>query len=199
MREGSAETAQHDRWRDFLRTRCYGRLMHLPTQTKSLKSVRTFAGNRPNVNPAIKFRRGGSEFLRFLPVGGSAAAISLLIYAMLLAGGLHTAPAKAIGFTAGAAVSFVGNRSFTFRRDAKGRRSVFLFCALYVLSLIINISINEAVLYVLRERSVLSLATGWFVATACSASANFVGMKILVFRGRIRGGARTEAGAQGCR
>ena len=128
-------------------------------------------------------RRTVGEFLRFLPVGGSAAIISLLAYSLLLTIGLHTMPAKAIGFSAGAAFSFFGNRRFSFRREAGGLHRIALFCLLYLGSLVLNVFINETVLHFLASRSVFSLAAGWFVATACSASANFVGMKLLVFRG----------------
>ena len=55
--------------------------------------------------------------------------------------------------------------------------------------------INETVLHFLASRSVLSLAAGWFVATACSASANFVGMKLLVFRGQRKGEPHQTRGA----
>ena len=135
------------------------------------------------------------EFLRFLPVGGSAATISLLAYSLLLTVGLHTVPAKAIGFAAGAGFSFFGNRRFSFRREAGGLDRIVLFCLLYLASLVLNVFINETVLHFLASRSVLSLAAGWLVATACSASANFIGMKLLVFRGQRKGEPHQTRGA----
>lgn len=133
-----------------------------------------------------KFPKWASEFLRFLPIGGAAAVVSLFVYSLLLSGGLQTAPAKGLGFTAGAAVSFFGNRRFTFRQQPNVSARVGVFCILYLGSLSLNVTVNEIVLYLLVERTVPSLAAGWFVATAASASANFVGMKLLVFSGHRR-------------
>ena len=124
----------------------------------------------------------GLQFMRFLPVGGFAAAASFFIYMALVWLGVATAPAKAIGFTCGAALSYHGNRRFTFRRVVSGRRAFVMFCLLYAATLLLNVSINEAGLYLLADRSALSLTAAWFVATGCSSLGNFIGMKLLVFR-----------------
>ena len=137
--------------------------------------------------PVQSLKKTAAEILRFLPVGGGAAATSFVIYATLVAIGLHTAPAKAVGFTTGAIFSFFGNRSFTFRREASGGRKIIVFILLYMITLIFNVSINELGLYLMGSRSLLNLVIAWTVATGCSSIANFIGMKFLVFRGAYRG------------
>lgn len=123
------------------------------------------------------------EFARFLPVGGTAVLIDYLVYTLVLAGGMDTAPAKAISFAVGTAFAFFANRYFTFGKAAGGARGVAAFCAVYGFGLVLNVALNQLTLGVLEGRVPFALQSAWFFATGCSAVANFVGMKLLVFRG----------------
>lgn len=124
------------------------------------------------------------ELLRFLPVGGLVVLIDLVAYNLLALLGTSPTPAKAVSFVAGAVFAFYGNRHFTFRRAASGGRDVAAFCAVYAAALIVNLTVNHLALMVLGSVAPLALQVGWLAATACSATLNFVGMKLMVFRGR---------------
>jgi putative flippase GtrA len=90
-----------------------------------------------------------------------------------------------VSFVAGAVWAFFANRTFTFRRGVTGWGGVAAFVAVYFGTLIVNVAVNSAVLAVLPASLPRSLALGgaWFVATGLSASLNFIGMKVFVFRG----------------
>lgn len=134
--------------------------------------------------PPVANARGGvaGELLRFLPVGAAAVLIDFIVYALLTAAGMPTASAKGLSFIAGAVFAFYGNRRFTFRRGAGGARGVLAFCAVYAFSFVLNVAVNQFVLVALGNSRPLALGLAWFTATGCSAAANFVGMKLLVFR-----------------
>lgn len=123
------------------------------------------------------------QFVRFLPIGGGAAAVSYVVYMALVGLGLPTAPAKGAGFSCGAALSFFSNRRFTFAHAATSRRTVAYFCGLYAATLLFNVAVNEASLFLIGSKSAISLTSAWLIATGCSSLTNFLGMKLLVFRG----------------
>ncbi len=122
------------------------------------------------------------EVAVFLPVGGAAVAIDATVYAALLGIGAPTTLAKAAGFCAGALWAYHANKRLTFRAES-GR--LLHFAAVYLASLLLNLALNGAVLVLggllgLPDR--LALPAAFVVATGVSAAANFVGMRIIVFR-----------------
>lgn len=118
---------------------------------------------------------------RFLSVGVLAAAVSYAAYVALVWIGLPTVASRAIGFVAGTVLSFHGNSRFTFSRNTRGSRALLLYCILYATTLGINVAVNELGLSLLGNKSLISLTAAWFVATACSSTLNFVGMRQLIF------------------
>lgn len=60
-------------------------------------------------------RLPANEFVRFCAVGASGYAVNLVVYAALLAAGLHYLAAAAIAFLFAAASNYVWNRTWTFR------------------------------------------------------------------------------------
>jgi putative flippase GtrA len=121
-----------------------------------------------------------SSLLRFLLVGGTTVAVDAVTYALLHAAGVPVDAAKALGFLTGAVFAYFANWRFTFGAR-RSRWSEVLFVVVYVLALGINVVANAAV----RHR--LGTGTGdatiaFLVATGLSASWNFVGMALFVFR-----------------
>lgn len=122
------------------------------------------------------------EVAVFLPVGGAAVAIDAAVYAALLGLGLSTAPAKTVGFCAGALWAYHANKLLTFRAET-GRP--LHFAAVYLGSLLLNVALNGAVLLLAGRLGLpdwLAVPAAFIVTTGASATANFVGMRLIVFR-----------------
>lgn len=119
------------------------------------------------------------ELVRFGLVGGSAVATDFTVYFLLvyLAPDVPPSVAKAVSFVVGALVSFVFNRGFVFRSDGAAHKQAPLFALLYLATLGLNTWVNSALL----ARGALKIVA-WFLATASSTIANFLGMKFVVFK-----------------
>lgn len=124
--------------------------------------------------------RDGSA-LRFAAVGLGAVAVDFLSYLLLLAVGLPTGPAKGAAFLLGAGFAFVVNGTFTFRSRLTGG-ALLRFAVVYAIGLALNVGLNAAVLAVLDvtwER-----LPAFLVATAASATWNYLGMRHFAFAER---------------
>ena len=125
------------------------------------------------------------QLQRFLIVGFTTVVIDFTAYRLLLYLDSPTAIAKGIGFIAGTIFAYFTNKLWTFGR-AKGGANVFsMFIALYLTTLIINVGVNSGVIAVLGEEE-LFLALAFLMATGTSATLNFVGMQMIVFKGKQR-------------
>ena len=121
-----------------------------------------------------------AQIARFLVVGVTAVLIDMSVYSAGLWLGLGIHPAKAIGFVAGAVLAYFANRLWTFGRARGGLSRFARFGLLYGSTLALNVAANGAVTWVLgTERPALAVA--FVLATGLSATANFTGMKWLVF------------------
>lgn len=121
----------------------------------------------------------GRQLSRFLVVGATTVLVDFAGYSALLALGLAVDPAKAAGFVAGTVFAWFANRLWTFSA-AGGARRFARFAALYGVTLALNVLVNGAVHTALGGGEIAVIAA-FPVATAISASANFFGMKYLVF------------------
>ena len=120
------------------------------------------------------------EFGRFLIVGSLTVGIDFIIYSLCLWLELPINPAKAIGFLTGTVFAYVANRSWTFESGADGH-PILRFMAVYLSNLVVNVSINAAIVWLLGEGK-MELLGAFLIATGVSATLNFLGMKYLVFR-----------------
>lgn len=125
--------------------------------------------------------------LRFAVVGVGAVLVDYLSYLALLAVGLPTAPAKGAAFLIGAGFAFAANGTFTFRARLTGQAFV-RFAVVYAIGLAVNVGLNAAVLTVLDVRWERTAA--FLVATAASASCNYVGLRRWAFAGGGAGGGQ---------
>jgi putative flippase GtrA len=119
------------------------------------------------------------ELSRFAIVGGSAVATDFVLYFALLAWRpqMSTALAKSLSFIAGAVLSFLLNRSFVFRSSGQVHRQIVPFTILYLVTLGLNTAVNAFAL----DQGVHK-AIAWLLATGASTVANFLGMKLIVFK-----------------
>jgi putative flippase GtrA len=125
------------------------------------------------------------QLQRFLIVGFTTVGIDFAVYRILLFAGSPIAVAKALGFIVGTVFAYFANKLWTFE-SAKGGRSVFvMFMALYLITLLINVGINSGVITALGDAE-LVLLLGFLAATGTSATLNFIGMRMIVFRTKQR-------------
>mgnify|MGYP001807147424 CR=1 FL=1 len=118
----------------------------------------------------------------FLIVGGLTVLIDFLAYRGLLRLGLADVdPAKAAGFLAGTLFAYFANRFWTFGRQSSAPGGVWRFAALYAATLGVNVGVNALALTLLASLSA-AVQLAFLLATGVSASLNFLGMKLFVFR-----------------
>lgn len=89
----------------------------------------------------MKNKLWNSSFVRFMLVGVGNTLLSMLL--MYLLEGLGYWPSTAIAYAAGAALSFLLNRSFTFHSEEELWRSLGKF--------IVNVAVCYAVAYALAQ------------------------------------------------
>ena len=126
------------------------------------------------------------QVIRFLVVGFTTVAIDYISYRLLIPLGMGYAPAKAASFIIGTVFAYFANRFWTFgdpeSHPAPG--SVLRFGVLYATTLLCNVATNGALLAVFSGHP-FAIQGAFVVATAISATLNFLGMKYLVFRPRM--------------
>jgi len=124
--------------------------------------------------------RSSRELRRFLLVGSTTVGIDFLSYYALLWGGVQIDVAKALGFISGMVFAWFANRSYTFEaRGGAGRLAGFV--VLYLATLGLNVAANRFGVWILGV-SIPGIVGAFLVATGLSATANFLGMKYLVFK-----------------
>ena len=129
------------------------------------------------------FKMPQSEVLRFLLVGSTTVLIDFFIYFLLLyVMGLETNISKGVGFSSGTLFSYFANKKVTFKSQLKGTYVFVLFLILYIVTLTINVSVNELGLLVFGKTEI-GFILSLFISTGFSAVLNFIGMKYLVFKG----------------
>lgn len=141
-------------------------------------------GNSATTAFLAKFQKGlNGEIFRFLVVGGMAALLDLGIYLALTAWGLPTFIAKLVSFVAAGMVAYLAHKTITFRnRTANALVSIPLFFGIYTITLGLNVLANEGLLALLHLRGEWGVLLAWGGATALSATVNFLGGKLVVFR-----------------
>lgn len=122
------------------------------------------------------------ELSVFLIVGVLAVVIDFSAYRGLLHAGVKEIElAKAAGFFVGTLFAYFANRYWTFGHAQHQAGSVWRFVMLYASTLAANVFVNSMMLALLQDATG-ALQLAFFVATAVSASLNFIGMKIFVFK-----------------
>lgn len=118
--------------------------------------------------------------LRFLVAGSATVGIDAIAYALLLEAGLTVDVAKICGFAAGTIFAYFVNRDWTFGADRTGKWQVFRFLAVYLGASGLNVLVNhQGTVLFGTDRQGLMLA--WFIATACSSTWNYIGLRYFVF------------------
>lgn len=105
------------------------------------------------------------------------------MYVLLTILGLPVAVAKGASFIIASIAAYFGNKHFTYRRRVKSTASLLLYGLLYANTLVINVLVNDGLLELLRLQEAFEIGAAWAGATLVSATLNFIGTKLLIFRG----------------
>lgn len=122
------------------------------------------------------------ELVIFLIVGASTVLVDLMIYRGLIQFQIMKVDmAKATGFLVGTLFAYFANRFWTFGHKPHAPRSAWRFSVLYASTLGTNVLINAVALKLLADTAV-AFQLAFLFATGVSASLNFLGMKLFVFK-----------------
>lgn len=142
------------------------------------------------------------QLIKFTLIGILAVLVDLSCYYVLL--NLlpeksllfmsNEALAKTISFLCGMGVTYTFNKLWTWKQKDRSKKRLAKFAMLYGLSLVVNVSINSLMLYVLHSYESLSglpykYLIAFAMATGISASLNFMGQKFWVFHSELNAAA----------
>lgn len=134
------------------------------------------------------------QLIKFTMIGVLAVLVDLVCYYLLL----HAIPekllgfisnesiAKTISFLCGMSVTYTLNKIWTWKKRDSSKIRMVKFVSLYGFSLVMNVAVNAALLYLLHSFAyILDVPFKYFIAfigaTGFSAIMNFVGQKYWVF------------------
>ena len=135
------------------------------------------------------------QVIKFILIGILAVIVDLICYYLLLrvlpekafSAMSNEVFAKTISFLCGLNVTYIFNKSWTWKHSNKSSKRFVKFIILYSFSLLINVFMNSFLLRILHKNIAFSLFPfKYFVAfigaTLLSASFNFIGQKAWVFK-----------------
>lgn len=122
------------------------------------------------------------ELSIFLIVGSLTVLVDYLSYRSLVWSALlGVDAAKATGFLVGTVFAYFANRVWTFGHKTHAPGSALRFAFLYAATLGANVLVNALALSALANISA-SIQIAFLLATGVSATLNFLGMKLFVFK-----------------
>lgn len=122
------------------------------------------------------------ELVIFLIVGASTVLVDFITYLGLIEfQDMEVDTAKAIGFLVGTFFAYFANRFWTFGHKSHTPGSAWRFSALYASTFGANVLINAVSLKLLADMPI-AFQLAFLFATGVSASLNFLGMKLFVFK-----------------
>ena len=128
-----------------------------------------------------KIYRLRKEVFIFTLIGITAVLIDISPYIIFVSLTKLITFSKFISFIFGAFFSYYGNKKFTFKAKTK-KVTPFFFSGTYLISLLINISINNYSLSLFSYKNYFTILISLFLSTLFSAIFNFVMMKFFVFK-----------------
>jgi putative flippase GtrA len=128
------------------------------------------------------------EFGIFLIVGSLTVLVDFGAYRSLVWLGVTGVDmAKAIGFLAGTLFAYITNRFWTFGHKSHAPGSLWRFAVLYGTTLGANVLVNSLALKLFAD-AIAAVQLAFLLATGISATLNFLGMKIFVFKSHATSG-----------
>jgi putative flippase GtrA len=118
----------------------------------------------------------------FLIIGSLTVLVDFGAYQCLVWLGLAGVDmAKAIGFLVGTLFSYFTNRFWTFGHKSHVPGSLWRFALLYGATLGANVLVNSLALKLFAD-AIAAVQLAFLLATGISATLNFLGMKLFVFK-----------------
>ena len=121
---------------------------------------------------SLRSEYAGSQFLRFLVVGGVSTAVQYVTLWLLVEVGVGVVLASALGFTLGAVVSYMVNYLYTFKSDQKHREAAFRFIVVASMGLLFNTGLMTLFLIILPVHYFISQALATVLVLFWNFSAN---------------------------
>lgn len=126
------------------------------------------------------------ELVIFLIVGVAAVLVDFLTYHGLVNFQVMEVDiAKLTGFLTGTIFAYFGNRFWTFSQRSRAKGSAWRFATLYAFTLGANVLTNAISLKLLADMT-LAFQVAFVLATGVSASLNFLGLRLFVFKSIIK-------------
>lgn len=123
------------------------------------------------------------QALRFAAVGALNTAVGLgVILGSMALLGLGDLAANALGYACGLAVSFIGNRTWTFGHRGPWRESLVRFLAVFAVAY----GLNLVALFFVRDHLQVNSYLAQVVANVVYTVAFFVGSRTFAFRNAAR-------------
>lgn len=129
-----------------------------------------------NLKPSIK-----KQYTFFIVIGITTVLIDTCAYLFLFYLTDLVNFSKFVSFISGAVFSYYGNKNITFSVKAKKFTPIY-FSLVYFISLGLNIFVNNFSLYVFQNKEIFSVICSFLIATAISATFNFIMIKFFVFK-----------------
>lgn len=117
----------------------------------------------------------------FLIAGIMTVIVDFAVYTQLLALDISFGLSKATGFIVGTIFAYLINRFWTFGDLNTNHSSFMRFVILYAASLGLNITVNKSVLSIFNLSFDYKIVVAFLLATFCSATLNYFGMKHFAF------------------
>lgn len=100
----------------------------------------------------------------------------------------NEAVCKTLSFLCGLSVTYSLNKRWTWRRKDRDHRRLVKFMLTYGVSLVLNVSINSLLLYILHDQELFAAVPKKYLvafigATGFCSAVNFVGQKFWIFKG----------------
>ncbi|MEO9258528.1 MAG: GtrA family protein [Crocinitomicaceae bacterium] len=135
------------------------------------------------------------QFIKFVLIGMLAVLVDLACYYFFLSifpekfGTFFTNEmiSKSCSFVCGSFVTYNLNKYWTWKQTNKSHKRFVKFFSLYLISLLINVSVNSGMLYLLLNVSSFEVIpakylVAFVMATGISALFNFFGQKWWIFK-----------------
>ncbi len=100
----------------------------------------------------------------------------------------NEAVSKTLSFLCGLTVTYSLNKRWTWRRKDRSNRRLVKFLLTYGVSLVLNVSINSLLLFVLHTQELFATVPSKYLiafigATGFCSAVNFLGQKFWIFKG----------------
>ena len=122
------------------------------------------------------------ELKRFAIIGVLTVMIDFIVYNLILVSTSSHILSKAVGFCLGAMFSYRFNKMWTFSMKKTRAMTALRYYAVYIIGLTLNVCIYHLAIVSITIEVIDRNYIAFIMATAVSASSNFLLAKYMVFR-----------------